>query len=300
MANGIMRSRGEALGRFAAEQEATLAACPEANRFEDEEVEVFWAAALYLDLLEPNDGARRIQRARISYPPELAFDAYRLGRHLFRRWNDPPIREAFLQRGVELEAGLLARLGRDRDLAGFRPTLNFWGGPAVIYFLRRYHMADLVSALLESYTPEEARRHQALMHYGRLQLHRFLTESEPARTPSPWERQKLARRIRLREVQMRAMRRSLHKVRQEHKELQARLRELARTEHPELRPLVAEWASLRKQLQEMERQHRTELAALTARHQEAQARVRAELASAQEAYRNTLSLRRSWLRLGRG
>lgn len=300
MANGIIRSRDKALERFAAEQEAALAACPEATRFEDEEVEAFWAAALYLDMLDPNEVARQIQRARISYPAEVAFDAYRLGRHLFRRWSDPAIREAFLQRGVELEAGPLARLGRDRDLVGLRPTLNFWGGPGLIYCLRRYRLDNLISPLLESYTPEEALRHQALMHYGRLQLHRFLTESEPARTPSPWERRKLARRLRLREVQMRAMRRSLHKVRQEHRDLQARLRELARTEHPELRPLVDEWAGLRKQLQEVERQHRTELAALMERHQEAQARLRAEFALAQEAYRKTLGLRRSWLRGARG
>lgn len=300
MANGIIRSRGQALEGFAEEQQAALAACPEAARFDDQEVEAFWAAALYLDMLEPNDVAKRIQKARISHPPELAFDPYRVGRHLFRRWSDPAVREAFLQRGVELEAALLARLGRDRDLPGLRPTLDHWGGPAVVYFLRRYRLGDLVAPLFESYTPEEARRHQALMHYGRLQLHQFLTEPEPARTPSSWERQKLARRIRLREVQLRAMRRSLRKVSQEHRDLQARLRELARTEHPELRPLADEWVRLRKQLQEMERRHRTELAALTAQHQEAQARLRAELALTQEVYRKTISLRRSWLQMGRG
>lgn len=300
MAEGIMKSRGEALAEFAAEQESALAACPEAARFEEQEVETFWAAALYLDMLEPDRVAKQIQRARISYPPELAFDDYRLGRHLFRRWNDPAVREAFLERALELEMGPLARMGRERDLEGIRPTLNHWGGPAFLCLLRRFRLDDLAVSVLESYTPEEAARHQALMQYGRLQLHRFLTEPEPARAPSPWERQKLARRIRLREVQMRAMRRSLRKVGQERKALQARLRELARTEHPELRPLADEWASLRKKLQEMERQHRAELAAMTARYQEAQARLRSELAAAQESYRRTLTLRRSWLRVERG
>ncbi|MFZ5817307.1 MAG: hypothetical protein ACOY93_18750 [Bacillota bacterium] len=296
LADGIIRSRGEGLERFAAEQEAAMAVCPEAARFTDHEVEAFWVAGLYLDMLNPKGVARQIRKARISHPVEVAYDPYRLGRHLFRRWEDPAVRQAFLDRAVEVETASLARLAREEDLADLRPTLRFWGGPALLYFLRKFRLEQVVERLLESYTPEEAVRHQALMRYGRLQLHRFLTESEAVRTPSSWEREKLARRLRLREVQLRTMRRSLHKVSQEHRELQARLRQLARSEHPELRPLADEWVRLRKQLQAMEREQKAELEALTARHQEEQARLRAELALAGEWYRRTLRLRRSWLR----
>lgn len=299
LADGIIKSRGEGLAEFAAEQEAAILACPEADRFEDHEVEAFWAAALYLDMLEPERVAKRLQKARIAYPPELAFDEYRLGRYLFRRWSDPVVREAFLDRGIELEMRSWVNMGREPGLADLRPTLNYWGGPALIHFLRRYRQR-LIAPLFESYTPEEEARHRALMQFGRLQLHRFLTEAEPARTPSAWERRKLAKRIHLREVQVSSMRRSIRKIGQERRALQARLRELARTEHPELRLLADEWASLRQQLQELEREQQAELAALTAQHQEALAQRRRALSLEQAAHQEVLRLRRRWLSTARG
>lgn len=300
LADGIINSRGEGLTAFAAAQEAAFSGCPEAARFADHEVEAFWAAALYLDMLEPEHVAKRLQKARIPYPVELAFDEYRLGRYLFRRWGDPAVREAFLARSIEMGMRSWASLGRDPGLASLRPTLNAWGGPALLYFLRLYRQDRLVAPLLESYTPEEEARHRALMQYGRLQLHRFLTEAEPARSPSPWEQRKLAKRIRLREVQVSNMRRSIRKIGQERRALQARLRELARTEHPELRPLADEWNSLRKELQELERQQRAELAALTAQHQEALAEQRRALALEQQTYEEILRQRARWLTAARG
>lgn len=292
VADAIRQSRDE---EFAPAQEAALAACPEADRFTEAEIEAFWAAAVYLDCSTCEVITGSLQKARIAYPPELSFDAYRLGRYIFRRWSDPAVRQAFLERSLHIDLQGLARLRRTRDVAGLGPSIDWWGAPAVLYVLRRYGMEDLVQPLLDTFTPEEAARYKALMQFGKLTLHRFLTELEPPRAPSPWEQQKLARRIRLREVQLTSMQRSLLKLSQERKDLQARLRELGRVDQPELSALAAEWAQLRAQRAEAERRHEAARAELEARHREAIARLRAEVAAAERDFSEALALRQAWL-----
>lgn len=277
-----------------------FAACPEAARTTDEEAEEFCAAARYLDWVECQEIVRSFRRARIAYPTELTFDEYRLGRYLFRRWRDPAVREAFLERGMELDLYRLTRLARSRDLVGFRPTMAAWGSPAAIYFLRRLGMADLVQPLRDSFTPEEEEEYQGLLRLAKLLMHRYLNEPEPARAPSPWEQRKLARRVRLREVQLRSMRRSLRTLRQERKGLLARLRDLGRIDSRELDGLADELLQIRSQRAAAESNHAAALAAQAARYREELARLRAELTAAEREYSTTLAIRRTWLPGSRG
>lgn len=281
---------------FPAAQEAALTACPEAARFTDEDAEAFWAVALYLDTADHTAITKSLKRAKIPYPPELAFDEYRLSCYLFRRWSDPGVRHAFLDLGLTLDYSRLARFRRTRDLAGFRPNMEAWGTPASLYVLRRSGMVDMIPPLLDTFSPQEAARHKALIQFGKLALHRFLTELEPARVPTPWEQQKLVRRIRLREVQLRSLRGSLRKLRQERTSLQSRLQEIGRIDQPQLNALASEWGQLRSQLAEAEQRHVVALEEQESRYRKEVARLQAELAATEKDYSDTLAVRRAWMK----
>lgn len=280
---------------FLAAQEAAIAACPEAASMTDEEAEDFWVAARYLDCIEPQAVAHSLQRARIPYPPDLTFDGYRLGRYLFRRWSDPKVRQAFLERGISIEFRGLARVHRTREVSSLIPVSEFWGSPAALHLFRRHGMADLILAFMDNFTEAGIAQHRALLLFGKLTLHRFLTEPEPARTPSPWEQRKLARRLQLRDVQLRSMRGSLRKLGRERKLLLDRVRQLSRVDQRELDAPAAELAQLRTQRAELERLHAAALAEQAARHREALTRLRAEVAAMEQDYAETLAVRQTWL-----
>ncbi|MFZ5825871.1 MAG: hypothetical protein ACOY94_16360 [Bacillota bacterium] len=285
---------------FPAAQEAAFAACPEAARFTDEEAEEFWVAARYIDWIRPADVGRSLRWARVTYPPDISFDAYRLGRHLFRRWDDPAVRQGFLERGISIETRGLAKLRRTRQVSYLYDMLEEWGSPATLWLLRRHDMADLIPAVLESFTEALLNRHRALLLYGKLTLHRFLTEPEPAKALSPWEQRKLARRLQLREVQLRSMRGSLRKLGRERSHLLDRLRDLGRVDRRELDALAAELAELRAQRAEEDRQHAAAIEAQANRYREVLARLRADVAAAERGYEQALAVRRTWLPAPRG
>lgn len=301
VARALNRSRiEEYAAAFAAEQEATMAACPDAAGITDLEAEEFWAAAVFIDSMDRNAIVKGLKRAHIPYPPTLAFDVYRLARHLFRRWNDPALRKALLEHVVNFDAGRLARLRRSGDISTMGPTIELFGAPACLWVLRHYDMSHMVEPLVASFTPEETARYRALLQFGKLTLHRFMTEPEPATAPSPWEQQKLARRIRLREVQLRSMRRSLHKLRRERGALLERLRETGRIDQPELDAMAAELAELRARRAAAAKEHARELADRAESHRQALARLHAELTASEADYQAALARRRTWLPVPRG
>lgn len=284
---------------FAAAQEEAFAACPAAAAYSDHEVEDFLSAAFYLDHGDRMEITDSLRRARIAIPPELTFDEYRLTRYLFRRWRDPGVSEAFLQRGIQLDWGRLAQLRRRGQTAELVTLADFHGVPVALATLRRYGMGHLIPVLLEAISPEEKARHRALMLHGRLLLHRCLTEPEPPRRPSRWEQQKLTRRLQLREVQLRAMRRSRHRLRRERKQLIGRLRSAGQNEQPELAGLAKELAALQAQRVAARRRHETAAAQQTARCQSTISRLQAELAATRQDHARTLAERAQWLPLPR-
>ncbi|HEY3367640.1 MAG TPA: hypothetical protein VGK74_21485 [Symbiobacteriaceae bacterium] len=283
---------------FAAEQEARFAACPDASAYTDEETADFLAAAHYLDSIDLKILIKSLRRARIAYPPDLAFDQYRLGRHLLRRWGEPAIRQAFFEHAMSIDYRFLRQLTKPGDIPNL---LNFSDafGPSTLTLMRRHGMSDSVPALVAAFSPEQAARHRALLLFGKLLLHRYLTESEPSKQPSRWEQQKLARRLRLRDVQLRSMQGSRHRLHGERKALLNRLREASRWDYSELDGLAAELEQLRAARAESEQAFAVALTEQAGRYQEALARLHAELASAPQDYRDTLSVRSTWLPLPR-
>ena len=280
---------------FAAIQQERFAACPEAAQFTDEEVSDFLSAAQYLDAADQKTTVAILHRARIAFPPELAFDEYRLGRHLLHRWREPEFRDAFLGNAMHLDYRLLAQIKRRRDIEALLDFADHDGPPAALSVLRNHGMADLIPALLEAFSPQQAARYQALLLYGKLVMHRFLTEPEPPGQPSQWEQRKLIRRIRLRDVQLRSMRRSLHTLRRERKSLLALLPVKGRRDQSELDALASELAQIRVVRAEAERRHTAALAQQAQRHQEAVVLLQQQLAAASQDYSDTLAVRKAWL-----
>jgi hypothetical protein len=281
---------------FAAAQEQQLAACPDAAVYSDEQAEEFLWTAEYLDHTSRQRLVSELLRARIAFPPELTYDSYRLGRYLLRRWGEPAIREAYLRYGFTYyDIKQIARLKRAGDLQVFLSFVNSYGPVNALWLLRRHGMEARIPEVVAAFSPEQAARHRALMSYARLIMYRFLTEPEPSRQPSRWEQQKLARRVRLRDVQLHSMRKSLHTMGQDRRELLARLREVGRPNQPELDALAKAFEEIRLARAEAEQRHAAALAEQARQYQERMARLQAELAAARQDYSEWQALRSSWL-----
>lgn len=281
-------------GEFPRRQQERFEACPEAARYSDEEAEDFIYVALCLDRAEYGAMSHILGTAGISAPVEVTFDSYRLGRYLFRRWASPDLREALLGRIVLLGPHSLAQLKRKRNQKEIMQLMELLSPPAALAGLRRSGTPDLVATAKGLMTPEQRSQYQALLHFAKVQMHQFLTEPEPPRRPTRWDHEKLARRLRLRDVQLRSMRKSLHHLRRERQALLARLRQNTMAEQrPELRRLAESLAALQHADVEAERLHAATLAARSAKNQEALATLRAQLADAETQYSRALALRRA-------
>ncbi|MDB4896305.1 MAG: hypothetical protein JWN15_2567 [Firmicutes bacterium] len=279
---------------FAADQERRYAACPEAAQYPDEEAEDFLQAAHYMDYVDHKQIVSNLQAARISFPIELTYDEYRLGRYILRRWRDPILRQAFLQRALTLDFRGIRKLRGPEGVTALLPSVDWYGAPQVISALRHHGLGDTVPAVMAALSPAQASRYRALLLFGKVLMHEFITQPEPPRQPSPWEQQKLARRIRLRDVQLHAMTRSSHALRRERQSLLRRVRAARRQQHPELDGLASELAKLRAAHTEAARLHAAALAEQACVHREAADRLHAELAAALHDYQRTLTVRTAW------
>lgn len=182
----------------------------------------------------------RASTARVSFPVQLSYDEYRLGRHVLGRWPDAALRKAFLQHAWYFTRPVIRRLRASEDVKALMPSVERYGTPAVISTLRYNDFAGVIPSLLAALSPAQETRYRALLMFAKRRMHEFITHPEPRRQPSRWEQQKVARRIRLRDVQLRSMQRSVHLLHQERKALLSRLRESRRQQHPELDVLAAE------------------------------------------------------------
>jgi hypothetical protein len=275
--------------------EDQLAACPDAAQYADEVVGDFLSALIYLDWMGRTAMVKVLQQAGIAFPPELAFDKYRLGWHVLRKWLDPDIREAALRNMFfDLDYRLLARLKRSGDALELQTFCRTTGSVLVLSIFRTVGMSDLIPKALAALSPDLTALHRAAMTWSRLELHRITTGPEPARLPSRWEQQKLLRRIHLRNVQLRSMGRNLHALRQERKALLTRLRESDRREVPELDALAWELEEIRAARATAERQHEAALAEQARRCEEELAQLRTLAASAAQDYKETLAGQPAW------
>ncbi len=271
------------------------AACPEAARITDEEAQAFFLAARQMDFIDRDVITERFRKAGLRYPPEFHFSEYRLARFLFHQWENPEVREAFFRHVLQVEESPHLRIAEVVDPTVLHDTAEYWGPPAFCHLLRVKGRPDLVQPLLDSLGPKLRTQNEGMLLHAKRMLYRFLTDAGPAQVRSRWEQQKVNRLIRLREVQLRSMRRSLRKVKQEHREVQARLRELARSEHPELRQLAAEWAELRTQERAAEQEQKERLAELNRRQQGELSDLRAKQRRILQDYQAVLALRQGWL-----
>ncbi|HLN60546.1 MAG TPA: hypothetical protein VK464_03270 [Symbiobacteriaceae bacterium] len=278
---------------FQAVQAARYAACPEAARFTDEEVQEFLGVAQYIDAAGRKYLVDGMRMARLSYPPELAVDPYRLGRHILRRWQEPGFREAFLGRAIFDDYGGVAKLKRKCDLKDLITLVDTYG-PGAFFVLRRHGMDAQIPIVTAALDPDRATWLHGAMCFARLLMHRYLTQPEPARRSTPWEQQKVARRIHLRDIQLRSLRRNLRQLTGQRKRLLAELRASSQI-HPELPALASELAQLKAARLEAERRHQAALEEQARHYQTQLAPAQAELAAARAAYDATLTLRRTWL-----
>lgn len=281
---------------FAEQQQAAFSACPEAHRFSDEEAEDFLLTALTCDFADEGDVGKALRKHGIAYPPELAYDTYRLGRHIFRRWADHQLRDLILNRVVGFSARECAAIIRRRMDAVMELVKDYFyaGGMAG---LRRLGVGDMVGPAKAALSAEQMRQYQATLLYAKLKLHQFTTETEPARAPTRWEQQKLLRRLHLRQVQMHSLKRSLRRLRTERKALVGRLRHL-QTEIPELRTLAEELEAVNTQRRALETSHAELLAQQQREHAAAIELLQTQLAAKRAGYARALALREHLLPAG--
>jgi hypothetical protein len=291
VARAIAASVGE---EFATEQERLYAECPEAAQYTDEQAEDFLHAAQYMDTFSRSSILANLRSARISFPVELTYDVYRLGRHVLGKWHDAALRTAFLHHAWYFTKPVMRRLKASEGVHALMPSVELHGTPAVISTLRHNNFADVIPEVVAALSPAQATRYRALLQFAKRRMHEFITQPEPGRQPSRWEQQKMARRIRLRDVQLRSMQRSVHSLHQERRELFSRLRESKRQQHPELDALATELARLRAGWAEAARQHAAALAQQARAHREAVAHLSATLAAELEDYHSTLAVRAAW------
>lgn len=280
--------------------EAALADCPEAAQITDDEAEDFFLVSQYLEGVSLDSIRLSMRKAGIPVPTEISFDEYRLGRHIFRRWGDPKVKEAMITRGLQLENRALARLFRRRDPEHVRKLLEDLPTAALFAIFRRYGSAELIELARQQFDEGEQARYRGVLKYLKVLLYRFMTEPEPPRRPTRWDRAKLARRLNLREVQMRAMRKSVHHLRRERKALISRLRETSQQEQPELQSLAAQLTNLRAARAEAEAVAAAEREELIEHHLAELARMRTELADLQQDLAGGLAERGRWLTAGKG
>lgn len=292
----VLRELDESMAEgFAATQARRFVVCPEAAQFTDEEAEGFLHAMQYMDSVDHKQIVTNLRSARISFPIELVFDEYRLGRHILRRWGDAALRQAFLQRALTLDFRVIRKLKGAQGVKVLLPAIERHTAPAIFSMLRHHGLSDVIPAVLAVLSPAHTARYRALLLLAKVLMHRYMTQPEPARQPSRWEQQKVARRIRLRDVQLHAMRRSVHSLRRERKALLRRVLAANAQQHPELDALAFELERLRAEAAEATRQHAHAMAQQAQAHREAVKRVQAELAAAQRDYRVTLAARTAWI-----
>lgn len=271
----------------------SLAACPAAAAYSEDEVLEFLSAAFYLDHLADRAVLEWLKENRLSYPAAFTFDPYRLSRHVLYCWANPEVRLALEYQIRFLDASTVTRIRRKRLPADLYGLVCRCSSPAAVWILQLYGLTDLVPDLLATLSPEEREAHRLWLQYGRLVMHQCLTEPPQPRS-SQWDRQKLLRQIGLRDVQLRSMQKSIHRLRRERKSLLDRIRRAGAAVPPELGALAAELTQLRQARAEAEAAHRLELAALASRFDQELARVRAELAATAAETRDALALLLPW------
>lgn len=291
--NEVMASREEGFADTLAER---WAIGNEPARYSDEEAGEFLTAAQFLDTIDPATLVKRLRKARIGFPAELTFDPYRLGRHLLRRWPDETFRDTLRTQVMEVDWALLARLRRKGRVEGLLWLADRVGPPVAVATMRRFGMTDLIRPMLEAFSPQLHERYRALLQVGKALMHRYIHEPEPARKPSPWEQQKLLQRIRLRDLQVRAMRKSLYALRRHRRAMLARLRgSERRIQQPALEALAVELQEIRLARAEAERQHAAALQEQAERYRREIARLKEELARVREDGGAAMAIRRAWL-----
>ncbi|HYF94810.1 MAG TPA: hypothetical protein VD969_21560 [Symbiobacteriaceae bacterium] len=277
---------------FAERQQADFADCPAAARYSDEEAEDFLLVAMTYDFGVPGkrpDLGKPLRKVGISYPPDLTYDSYRMGRHIFRRWGDQQFRKLIIGRVMHVNAGSWGGVLR-RKLTAVMEMVEHYLLAAGVAALRLAGLDDLIPAVKSAFSPEQQAHYAAVLLYGKLTLHRFITEPEPARAPSRWEQRKLLRRLRLRQVQMRSLRRSLYHLRRERKALLSRLRALSE-EAPEVRLLAEQLEAVEAERQAAESRHAEAAAAQRLQYEAAIAALRTQVEAVRADHAQALALR---------
>jgi hypothetical protein len=281
--------------------EARLAACPEAASITREEAEDFLMVSIYLDSGEAVHARRLLQKAHITVPTEIASDAYRLGRHLFRRWGDPEVRAAVLARGaMQADEAFLLGIARRRNRHEIERLIQQAASPVFFAAMRQYEAPDLIEPTWDWLSDEEKADHRTLVAMAKVVMHRYMTEPEPPLRPTRWDQEKLARRLHLRDVQMRAMRKSVHHLRRQRKELMTALRERSQQARPELQALALQLAELRTARAEAERAALAAQTEQAQRHQVTLLPMITELERLRQDLAAALAERQSWLTGGKG
>lgn len=286
---------------YATRQEQLLAACPEATQFTDEEAEDFLAATVYFDVIDYRTIVEGLRRGRIPVPVRTASNPYLVGRHVLSQWQKPDLRQTFFRNAESLavDFSLLAKLRRRREIGELLHIAGRHLSPALFSVFRRHGLSDVIPVIVAAFSPDLIVRHRALLLHGKVLMHRLLNEPEPERRPSRRKRFNLTRRLRLREVQLHSMRRSVHVLSRERDHLLDLVSSAMGQENPEWEALMAEAKQVRHDLAEAERRYSATMQEEDQKYQPEIAALRAELASLQQDFADTLAQRSAWLSLSR-
>lgn len=276
---------------FAAQQRQAIAACPEAAAISDDEAEEFLMAAAGFDWLEVSELGAYIRRLGLSHPPELLYDPYRLGRYFFRRWGDPAVRAKIGSPKIRLHPDWVTGFRRRNNVKELvRLVVDMALSPGIAA-LRRSGLEDFVPKVIEALSPSQKEKFETQMLYAKVRMHQLLNEPEPARMPTRWEQARLKRRLRLHEVQIHSLGRSLRTLRGERRALVNRIRAVGRQDEPDLRRLAGVMEAVQAERQAAEESHATALAEQSQRFEAALAELRAQAEAVRGSYAAALALR---------
>ncbi|HWI52699.1 MAG TPA: hypothetical protein VNT01_11235 [Symbiobacteriaceae bacterium] len=281
------------------EQTERYAACPEAARFTDEEAEEFLFTAHVLDGLEHSQLSKWLRKAGVTIPTALMYDHYRIGRYLLHRWAEPVLRQSLLAH-MPSDDEIPRRAMRRRKVSEMLAMVDQYGPVTIFAWFRLRGAAELIPPIRSAWSPVHEASYMALLRFAKLTLHRFLTEPEPPPRPTRWDQEKLASRMHVRDVQLRAMRKSVHALHGERKALLGRLREATRQENPELHALAAELELVRAERAALERRHAQARADLANSLQTEIAALNTQLLRNQDDYARAVAARVAWLPPAKG
>jgi len=258
------------------------------------DVAEFYVTTSLLDQTSRERLLQALRSARVATPPALRFHAYRLGRHLLRRWGEPKVRSTLVGLyALGCEPGVKEGL-QDPTPEVLRSLYADAGPMLSIYSLFTWKLEHLIPALSEALLPEQLRIFRAVQQVARVMMHRYLTEPEPTQLTLT-ELRAAKRRIRRHDQTLRLGRRNLYKLGTGQKSLLRHIHHVIQRSQTEVDKLYAIRRQAENDLAQAEMAHAQAVVAAAARHKAERADLLAQIEFAHADFSAALAIRNEWM-----